>query len=304
MIYDSLIVYCHEVRRLLRSLRFRVSFVLIALLFAGGSRLFVSFYTERRAVYRQLMEEEERKDRELSENLTRYANEPRTFRYAPRTDGFLYGCEEEEMVNAIQYDAWSAGGLEVEQGTLNPLLDAKSSVDWTMIVSVFISFVALLFSYDSICGEKRDKVLGYLLSYPVSRRDYWLSKVLSHISVGLLLLLGGLFVGLVALGDSLSVVYTPTLPYKILGFIGISLLLISLCTCFGLFASVATRQSNVSLLVCVSFWLFGTVIIPNSATFWGDALYPTPPLRAIAQEVEERERSLIQEAASREHGAG
>lgn len=42
MICDSLIVYRHEVSRLLRSLRFRVSFVLIVLLFAGGSRLFVS----------------------------------------------------------------------------------------------------------------------------------------------------------------------------------------------------------------------------------------------------------------------
>ena len=49
MICDSLIVYRHEVSRLLRSLRFRVSFVLIVLLFAGGSRLFVSLYMEQQA---------------------------------------------------------------------------------------------------------------------------------------------------------------------------------------------------------------------------------------------------------------
>jgi ABC-type Na+ efflux pump permease subunit len=51
MICDSLIVYRHEVSRLLRSLRFRVSFVLIVLLFAGGSRLFVSLYMEQQAAH-------------------------------------------------------------------------------------------------------------------------------------------------------------------------------------------------------------------------------------------------------------
>ena len=51
-----------------------------------------------------------------------------------------------------------AGRLEVEQGMLNPLLDTKSSVDWTFIVSIFINFSSpvILFG-DSICGEKRDK---------------------------------------------------------------------------------------------------------------------------------------------------
>ena len=92
--------------------------------------------------------------------------------------------------------------------------------------------------------------------------------------------------GLLALGDMLPSIYTPSFIYKLLGFIGISLLLITLCVCFGLFASVMTRHSNVSLLICVSFWLFGTIIIPNSATFWGYTLYPTPLLRDIAQEGE------------------
>ena len=69
MICDSLIVYRHEVSRLLRSLRFRVSFVLIVLLFAGGSRLFVSLYMEQQATYKQLVEDEEQKERELSDNL-------------------------------------------------------------------------------------------------------------------------------------------------------------------------------------------------------------------------------------------
>ena len=256
MICDSLIVYRHEVSRLLRSLRFRVSFVLIVLLFAGGSRLFVSLYMEQQATYKQLVEDEVQKERELSDNLTNFANHLRIFRYSPRTDGFLYGCKEEEMVNSIQYNVWNAGRLEVEQGMLNPLLDTKSSVDWTFIVSIFISFIALLFSYDSICGEKRDKVLGYLLPS----------------------------------------IYTPSFIYKLLGFIGISLLLITLCVCFGLFASVMTRHSNVSLLICVSFWLFGTIIIPNSATFWGYTLYPTPLLRDIAQEVEAKESQLTKEA--------
>ena len=116
MICDSLIVYRHEVSRLLRSLRFRVSFVLIVLLFAGGSRLFVSLYMEQQATYKQLVEDEVQKERELSDNLTNFANHLRIFRYSPRTDGFLYGCKEEEMVNSIQYNVWNAGRLEVEQG--------------------------------------------------------------------------------------------------------------------------------------------------------------------------------------------
>lgn len=296
MIYDRLLVFNHEVIRLLRSLRFRISFVLIVLLFAGGSRLFVSLYTEQLTTYEQLRTDAELKDRHLSGNLTNFANHLRIFRFSPRVDGFIYSCQEEEMVNSIQYNVWNAGGLEVEQGMLNPLLNAKSSVDWTFIVSIFISFIALLFSFDSICGEKRDKVLGYLLTYPISRKHYWISKIASHVAVMMLLLLGGVCVGLLALGSLLPRIYTASLCYEVIGFIGISFLLVTLCVCLGLFASVATRHSNVSLLACVSFWLFCTVIIPNSATFWGETLYPIPLLRDIGLQVDKEEARLMREA--------
>ena len=62
MICDSLIVYRHEVSRLLRSLRSGYRSCFIVLLFAGGSRLFVSLYMEQQATYKQLVEDEEQRN--------------------------------------------------------------------------------------------------------------------------------------------------------------------------------------------------------------------------------------------------
>lgn len=291
-----ILFYTHEVSRLTRSLRFRVSLPLLLLLFVCASRLFVSYYTEHASMSEQLEEDQWQKDERLSDNLTAFVNENRIFRYSPRTDGFLYGCKEGEMVNSFQYNVWAVNDLLVEQGISNPFLEARSLVDWTFMVSMFFSFIALLFSFDSVCGEKRDQVLAYLFSYPISRKAYWMGKITSHVSVVMGLLSGGVLVGLLALSDILGMVYSPALLGEVLGFIGISFLFVTLFTCFGLFASVLIRHSNVSLLICASFWLFSAIILPNSATYLGNTLYPVPLVQDVLRKMEEEKNRLRDEA--------
>ena len=51
-------------------------------------------------------------------------------------------------------------------------------IDFTFIVTILLSLVALLFSYDSICGEKEDGTLKLMLSNRFSRSKIILGKII------------------------------------------------------------------------------------------------------------------------------
>jgi ABC-type transport system involved in multi-copper enzyme maturation permease subunit len=55
---------------------------------------------------------------------------------------------------------------------------------------------------------------------------------------------------------------------------------------FGLLSSVLSRSANVSLLIAIAFWLVFVVIIPNTALFWGESLFPIEPARSVTERIQ------------------
>lgn len=276
-------LYIRELQNYLYSLRFQVSFVIVVLVFALGSISFVSSFNDMQANYTKYSQSQQKELNELAGNVSKTATVQKSFITAPRGNSVIADCKESYLPNRISYSAYNVFDYSVRHDSNNPLLSRGESLSWSFIVSMFLSFITLLFSFDAISGEKEDRTLALVFSNAVPRRTFLCSKLLSIVSVIGVMELIGIIISLIILGVSGKVQLDGGFLIETAGFMVVSLLFITTFAVFGLFSSVVTRYSNVSLLISLCFWLFAAVIIPNTSVFWAKKLFAIPTSEEIAQ---------------------
>jgi ABC-type transport system involved in multi-copper enzyme maturation permease subunit len=89
---------------------------------------------------------------------------------------------------------------------------------------------------------------------------------------------------------------TPLAFGEIAGFLLAAIVYTACIAAFGLLSSVLSRAANVSLVIAISFWLLFVAIIPNSALFWGQTLFPIKSAQAISEQIQ-KARSDIRQSA-------
>ena len=269
-------LYIREFQNHLYSLRFHVSFVIVILVFTVGSISFVSSNAVTQEHYAKYRQNEQAALAEQAQNITRVAVSYRNFITTPQDNSLLAECKERYLPNEINYNAYNVFGFSVRQNTVNPLLSRVEQLSWSFIVSMFLSFVTLLFAFDAISGEKQERTLALVFSHRVPRRTFFNSKLASIITIVGCMELIGIFLSMIMVSLSGKVLIDGRFLWETAGFIVISLLFITLFALFGLLSSVITKQSNISLLVSLCFWLAMAVVIPNTSVFWAQKLFPIP----------------------------
>jgi ABC-type transport system involved in multi-copper enzyme maturation permease subunit len=187
-------------------------------------------------------------------------------------------------------------GFSVRQQTANPLLTRSESLSWSFIVSMFLSFITLLFAFDAISGEKEDLTLALVFSNPVSRRSFMGSKLAGIITTVGCMMLTGITLSILILTLSGKVSIDGSFLIETAGFILISLLLITVFAVFGLLSSAITKQSNISLLISLCFWLVVAVVIPNTSVFWAKKLFTIPTASQVEAVMEEEKNDINRNA--------
>ena len=290
-------LYTRELQNYLYSLRFHVSFVIVVLVFIVGSIAFVSSYAETQENYAKHRQSEQAALTEQANNISGIATTTRNFIISPRSNGVIADCKETYLPNEITYSAYNVYGFSVRHNTANPLLSRAESLSWSFIVSMFLSFITLLFAFDAISGEKEDRTLGLVFSNPVPRRTFLGSKLASIVTVIGLMELTGILISMLILTISGKVNIDGSYLLETAGFIFISLLLITVFAVFGLFSSVVTRHSNISLLISLCFWLVVAVVIPNTSVFWAKKLFPIPSAVQVEAAINEDRDDLEKNGA-------
>ena len=290
-------IYIRELQNYLYSLRFHISFVIVVLVFTVGSISFVLSVTETRSNYTKYRQNEQAQLAEQARNISRLATERRNFIMSPRDNGIVSNCKENYLPNEITYSAYNVFGFSVRHNTLNPLLSRAESLSWSFIVTMFLSFITLLFAFDAISGEKEERTLALVFSNPVSRRTFLSSKLAAIITVTGCMKLTGIFISLLILIISGKVNIDGGFLLETLGFIILSLLFITVFAVFGLLSSVVTKHSNISLLVSLCFWLTVAVVIPNTSVFWAKKLFPIPSASQVEAAIKEEHNDLEKNGA-------
>jgi ABC-type transport system involved in multi-copper enzyme maturation permease subunit len=288
-----------EILHNLYSLRFLISLVLLLAVFLAGSFSYIKGHEAALAKYRDARsqyEEGMRKDAEA--NATVLAVTKRSFTLRPRDNAFLDEAKEKYMPNAVVFSAWNVFAFENKSGNANPFLNKHEDLNWGYIAALIISFIALIFTFDAVSGEKESKTLALTLSNPISRGAILFGKYLSAVATVLLLLLpaAGLNLGLVLLAGRTP--FTSALVGEIGGFLVVAGLLAATMAAFGLFTSVLTRNSNVSLLLSLFLWLLFVAVIPNSSTFIAKTVFPIDSSEMVQRRINAGYEDLSKNAPS------
>ena len=152
-----------------------------------------------------------------------------------------------------------------------------TKVDWGFIIGYVLSLVALLFTFDSISGERERGTLRLTLANAIPRHTVLIGKFLgAFISVSIPFILAVL-VNLLVISTSSAV----HLDAEAWGRLGIILLVAVIYTCLflalGMLVSARVQRSAVSLVILLLVWVIFVVFMPSTlASIAGDSTSSGP----------------------------
>jgi ABC-type transport system involved in multi-copper enzyme maturation permease subunit len=270
----------------LYSLRFLISLALLLAVFAAGAVSFVRSQSSALEKYRQTREIYLESMRALAgRNATELAVARQTFTLRPRANAFLADAKERYLPNAIVYSAWEVISFENRSGSANPFLRTFDELSWTYITALIVSFIALLFTFDAVSGEKETKTLALSLANAVSRGTLLAAKLASAVLSVVAMVLAGVLTSLIVVAALGPEGLSAALAGEVLGYLAVAGLMAATFAAFGLLASVISRSSNVSLLLALSFWLVFAVVIPNSSTYIAKNVFPIDNAETVEKNV-------------------
>jgi ABC-type transport system involved in multi-copper enzyme maturation permease subunit len=142
-----------EILENLLSLRFMLSLILIISLFAASSFIFVGKYRQESGDYWKKTNKNLSDLRKPLSRLNDLAfHEQQIFR-KPKALALCAEGYEKSFPNYVKFNIFTIGLPEVK-GSVNFTLPYFSDVNWVFIISLILSFVAFVFTFDSNCGEK------------------------------------------------------------------------------------------------------------------------------------------------------
>ena len=163
----------------------------------------------------------------------------------------------------VSSNNWS---LEYPQDVFrkNDTLPNFTELDWTFIIGLVMSFMAILFTYDAISGERETGTLSLLMANSVSRATVLLAKFIGAFLTLMIPLLIGILLNLMIVNAS-ELVSLDGSEWTRVGIIFvISAIYISIFLWLGLFISSQFSNSSSCLLVLLLIWVVFVVLIPNT----------------------------------------
>ncbi|HLO59471.1 MAG TPA: ABC transporter permease subunit [Bacteroidales bacterium] len=265
------------------SLKFIFAFVLTIVLFSISSVSFVVQYREQKSIYEQGISKLHENLKNVSDNASNFAMNMNAFPFSPRNSAFIASSEEENIPNTIIYTAFNVYGFSIAEGSKNPFVLPSKNLNWEFIITVLFSFLAIIFTYDSISGEKEMRTLALGMSNSVSRSTILTGKFLGAlITLGLFLVLGFILSILIVVVSGQVIISGATLS-EIGLFAGLSVLLIACISALGILVSVLSYNPNTSLLIGLLVWLFFLYIIPHTTLLLSNFIDPITPSQIVEE---------------------
>jgi ABC-type transport system involved in multi-copper enzyme maturation permease subunit len=205
-------------------------------------------------------------------------------------------------VTYLNIPATTSGYMGEGQSQHHRLVSGFAAVDFAFIVRVVLSLMVIFIAYNAVSEEKSSGTLKLVLSNRVPRDQLLLGKFL-----------GGWFVimGSLAVAALVSLILVLSHSYvafgsgewiRLLIFIGLSALYLTVFYAISLFVSVLVDRSSVSLMILLQAWVFLIVIYPNLGAIAAENLSHLPSQeqigrqKAAAFQPYEAEQKKIQDA--------
>jgi len=275
-----------EVLENILSLRFALSLLLVVATFAVGGFAFVSKYQQQMQDYSVDSNRSLTALRDRTTGLHRLALHKQEIYRAPKPLTLCVEGFEKSMPNYYRLNAFSRELPEI-RGRTNALMFGFFDVDWVFIVSLFLSFGALVFAHDSFCGEKEAGTLALLLAGSVPRYKILLGKYIAiMLTLGIPLVLG-ILVNLLIVTRSSAVAVHAGEWLKIMVIVLMSFLYLSVFALLSMFVSSRAKRSVISMVVLLFVWVALVIVIPSSGRTVAQALHKVPTQAELQRQINE-----------------
>jgi len=163
----------------------------------------------------------------------------------------------------------------------NPVFAIFGPLDLLLIVKIVLSLFAILFTYDSIVGEKERGTLKLSLSNRVPRDQIILGKAIGSFISLLVPLVIPFLIGLIMLNIFPDVKITGD-DWGRIGLVFILFMLYLLVFfSLGLFVSSRTNRSSSSLFILLFVWVVFIFVVPRGAVMLSEYIKPVPSMHEV-----------------------
>ncbi len=263
------------------SMRFVLTLLLITVIFTVSGFVFVNRHVQDISDYGNKTNANLSLINEKSENLSELAFQVHTIYKEPRLTQLFCEGYEKTLSNTFKLDAFTIQTPEVI-GRMNFFFPRFADIDWVFIISVILSLVALLLTFDSLSGEKERRTLSLVMSNSVPRDKVILGKYISAVLTLMIPLSIGLLINLIIVTLS-GLAVNSGQWLNIFFFIGLSLLFLSIFLLLGIFVSGRCAKSSSSIVILLLLWVVIVVIVPACGRIISEKFSPSPSQAELAR---------------------
>jgi len=263
-------IIAKEIRTNVLSFRFLVSFALLFVIVTVTSLVLTGDYIRS-------LDEYSRRQTELENYLRSYA-------HFNRIGNILQPTQP-----PIPFQAFVRGltaEVNLENFDNDPLPVMFPLIDLTFIITILVSLIALILSYDAVCGEKEDGTMKLMLANGLARSKIILGKFAG----GMITLLGPFLISIAA--SLLIILLHPRVNWAgadwgALGLIVLgAALYIAVFYLVGILISSVHRSSSSSIMTSLFVWVLLVLVVPNLSPYVASFLSPTPSRIKVAREID------------------
>jgi ABC-type transport system involved in multi-copper enzyme maturation permease subunit len=279
----------------LMDFKFFLVLLITIITFSASGLILTSKYLIKVKDYSNLVDVEQDKIKKKCGSISQLLNHEQVVYLNNNPLEFVISGNVLFLPNTLVVSALSMNTQTMTRGSAqsNPLLESFADIDWIFIIGVILSFAAVIFSYDSISGEKENKTLGVILSNYIKRHQILFGKFLGGFITIMIPLVIGVIINL------LIVILYFQHYIKIELFLFIFLILVSAAIYIsfflwlGILVSSICQKSITSFAFLFFLWVLFVIIIPKSTGILGSLFHPIMNQTQIRQMQESAEMDII-----------
>lgn len=224
-------------------------------------------------------------------SLSQLASEKQALFQSPSPLQFFAEGASKDLPNLIKVSAYQLEYPE-NKSRRNFMLSSFNALDWSFIIGTMVSFVAILFTYDAICGEKERGTLRLMLANAIPRAAVLLGKFIGASISALLPLTVGMLLSLIFIVTSPSIILAANDWFKLVFGVALVLIYLFCFTALGLLVSSRTSRSVISLMILLLSWTFFVVVIPALSEVLAGEFFKLPTRREVKQQTADAVRAI------------
>ncbi len=177
----------------------------------------------------------------------------------------------------------------------NPLPILFPPLDFLFIVTIIMSLLAILFSYDAITGERQNGTLRLMIANSVPRPMILLGKFIGGITSLIIPFILAILFGVLYINLSPAIQWDDSAWAELALLTVASITFITSFYLLGLMVSTWSRYSAVSILNCLFLWVLLVLVIPNVSPYISAQLVRVPSIREVERREGEVKRAWREE---------